>query len=126
MPPSSLTRRLEALETQAGIGSDLVEIVQTYQRADGSEYTTRATWERAEYEAWCEEQEAKLQAHNARLDPATFDPAHASINDLLFMGHYAEVVRRVDTWHQQTSLSLSLDLIELANALRPYVFEGQQ
>ena len=98
----------------------------TYQRADGSEYTVRDRWDTcAGFEAWCEGQEAKLQAHNARLDPASFDPANASINDLMFMGEYAEVVRRVETWHQWTSVPLPVTLIKLADALRPVLKQGE-
>ena len=125
MSAKTMAARLDALEDKAGIGANTIEIVKTYQRADGSEYTTRVTWDRAEYEAWCEEQEAKLQEREARIDPATIDPTKASINDLLFAGHYAEVVRRVDTWHQSTSMDLPRGLIELADALRPHVAEGR-
>ncbi len=125
MPNRSLERRLGVLEAQAGIGADRVELVRTYQRADGSEYAIRDTWDRAKFEAWCEEQEAKLQAHNARLEQETFDPAKASINDLLVMGDYAEVVRRVETWHQWTSAALPVVLIKLADALRPTLTPGE-
>ncbi len=125
MPNRSLKRRLEVLEAQAGSRADIVELVRTYQRSDGSEYEVRDTWDtRAGFEGWCDEQEAKLQAHNARLDPATFDPENASINDLLFMGEYAEVVRRVNTWHQWTSAALPVVLIKLADMLRSTLTQG--
>ncbi len=126
MPNRSLERRLEVLEAQAGSRADLVEIVRTYQRADGSEYEVRDTWDtRAGFEGWCDEQEAKVQAHNARIEQETFDPANASINDLLFMGDYEEVVRRVDTWHEWTSAALPLALIKLADMLRSTLTPGE-
>jgi hypothetical protein len=41
------------------------------------------------------------------------------------MGHEAEVVRWVDTWHQWTGAALPVTLIKLADALWSHVSEGQ-
>ena len=123
--PTNLERRLAALEAQSGMSADTIEIVETFIRADGTQYTTRATWSRAEHEAWCEQQEQKLQEYLARLDPDSVDPSKGSINDLLAAGYYREVVRRIDTWHEWTSASLPLSLVKLADALRPAVTEGR-
>ncbi len=68
---------------------------------------------------------AKLEQRAAMLEGTEIDVAAAPIIDLLITGHYAEIVRRVDTWHEWTSMALSPDLIQLADQLRPLVREGE-
>ncbi len=68
---------------------------------------------------------AKLTHRAAMLEGTPIDVHAASIVDLLVTGHYAEIVRRVDTWHEWTSADLSPDLIRLADQLRPLVHEGE-
>jgi hypothetical protein len=66
----------------------------------------------------------KSDQANGRKRPDVPPGGALSINDLLFMGEYAEVVRRVDTWHQWTSAALPVVLIKLADALRPTLTSG--
>ncbi len=68
---------------------------------------------------------AKLEQRAAMLEGTAIDVAAAPIIDLMITGHYAEIVRRVDAWHAQTSMDLSPDLIRLADELRPLVREGE-
>ncbi len=67
---------------------------------------------------------AKLAHRAAMLEGTQIDVHAASIVDLLVTGHYAEIVRRVDTWHAWTSADLSPDLIRLGDQLRLLVHEG--
>ena len=66
-----------------------------------------------------------LEQRAAMLEGTEIDVAAAPIVDLLVTGHYAEIVRRIDTWHAWTSVDLSPDLIRLADQLRPLVHEGE-
>ncbi len=68
---------------------------------------------------------AKLAHRAAMLEGTEIDVQAAPIVDLLITGHYAEIVRRVDTWHEWTSMDLSHDLVQLADELRPLVREGE-
>ncbi len=68
---------------------------------------------------------AKLEQRAAMLEGTAIDVAAAPIIDLMITGHYAEIVRRVDAWHEWTSVDLSPDLIQLADQLRPLVREGE-
>ncbi len=68
---------------------------------------------------------AKLAHRAAMLEGTQIDVQAASIVDLLITGHYAELVRRVDTWHEWTSVDLSPSLVRLADQLRPLVDEGE-
>ncbi len=68
---------------------------------------------------------AKLAHRAAMLEGTEIDVHAASIVDLLVTGHYAEIVRRVDTWHEWTSVDLSPALARLADQLRPLVREGE-
>ena len=68
---------------------------------------------------------AKLEQRAAMLEGTQIDVAAAPIVDLLLTGHYAEIVRRVDTWHEWTSMDLSPALVRLADQLRPLVREGE-
>ncbi len=68
---------------------------------------------------------AKLAHRAAMLEGMPIDVAAAPIVDLLITGHYAEIVRRVDTWHEWTSVDLSPALVRLADQLRPLAREGE-
>ena len=68
---------------------------------------------------------AKLAQRAAMLEGTEIDVDAASIVDLLITGHYAEIVRRVDTWHEWTSDPLSPPLARLVDQLRPLVHEGE-
>ncbi len=63
---------------------------------------------------------AKLEQRAAMLEGMPFDMAAASIVDLLITGHYAEAVRRLDTWPD-----VSPALARLADQLRTLVREGE-
>ncbi len=68
---------------------------------------------------------AKLAQRAAMLEGMPIDIDAASIVDLLVTGHYAEIVRCVDTWHESTSYPLSPQLARLADQLRPLLNEGE-
>jgi hypothetical protein len=68
---------------------------------------------------------AKLAYRAAMLEGTEIDVQAAPIVDLLITGHYAEIVRRVDTWHAWTSADLSPALARLADQLRRLVREGE-
>ncbi len=80
---------------------------------------------RDEHHGAAAELHAKLAQRAAMLEGTQIDVDTAPIVDLLVTGHYAEIVRRVDTWHEWTSIDLSPALARLADQLRPLVHEGE-
>ena len=122
---SRLDARLRALEALEQAQDDRMEIVETYVRPNGTHYSYHYVTSRTEEEAWRERKRAELEERMARLDFNSVDPSRDSINDLLAAGYYAEIVRRVDTWYQRTSMALPLALVQLADALRPEVAAGR-
>ena len=63
---------------------------------------------------------AKLEQRAAMLEGMPFDVAAAPFVDLLITGHYAEAVRRLDTWPD-----VSPALARLDDELRRLVREGE-
>ena len=63
---------------------------------------------------------AKLEQRAAMLEGMPFDVSAAPFVDLVLTGHYAEAVRRIDTWPD-----VSPSLARLDDQLRRLVREGE-
>ena len=119
-----LDARLKRLEVLEQAQDDRMEVVKTFVRPDGTHFSYYYVASRSAEDGWRERTQAALEERLARLDVDSGDPAKASIIDLLAAGYYAEIVHRVDTWYAWTSAALPLSLVQLADALRPDLAEG--
>lgn len=122
----AIEKRLAALERIYGDEHLApVEVIEAYTWPDGTRREERSITTSEALAAAEQAFDAKLAARALALAGKPIDERRLPIIDLLAMGRYAEIVRRVDTWFTWTSAPLSDSLVNLAELLRPCMEEGE-